>query len=180
MFDIGIFELLVVGGVALVVIGPERLPGAIRTGALWVGRLKRSILETRRELEQHIGADEIRRELRNEEIMASLEKLREVRAQLERDIQSHTSGAALEHGDDAHHDHDHDHDHGHDIDHHSVEEFKEQRNEYSDGSYHNQNNNVDKTKMGDKADKAHQVAGTLSKESPSNSTPEAVNTTAKS
>lgn len=97
MFDIGLFEILVVGGVGLVVIGPEKLPGAIRTGALWVGRLKRSIGDTRREIEQHIGADEIRRELRNEEIMASLEKLREARTQLEQDINAHASGESIEH-----------------------------------------------------------------------------------
>ncbi len=97
MFDVGFFELLVVGGVALVVIGPEKLPGAIKTGALWIGRLKRSLLETRREIEQQIGADEIRRELRNEEIMASLEKLRQVREELERDIESASRGQLLEH-----------------------------------------------------------------------------------
>ncbi|MDZ7924241.1 MAG: Sec-independent protein translocase protein TatB [Marinagarivorans sp.] len=86
MFDIGLFELLVVGGVSLVVIGPERLPAAIKTGALWIGRLKRTIVQTRREIEQHIGADDIRRQLHNEEIMASLEQLRKAREQLERDI----------------------------------------------------------------------------------------------
>lgn len=120
MFDIGLFELLVVGGVGLVVIGPERLPGAIRTGALWIGRIKRSVLETRREIEQSIGADEIRRELRNEEIMASLEKLKEARAQLEQDIKQHASGNTLEHHhdneakpplDEHHHEHSDDHAH---------------------------------------------------------------------
>lgn len=42
MFDIGFTELLLVGLVALMVLGPERLPGAVRTTGLWVGRLKRS------------------------------------------------------------------------------------------------------------------------------------------
>lgn len=96
MFDIGIFELLVVGGVGLVVIGPERLPGAIRTGALWIGRVKRSLLETRREIEQHIGADDIRRELHNEEVMASLEKLRIAREQLQKDINAELNGTVIE------------------------------------------------------------------------------------
>ena len=76
MFDIGFFELLVVAVVGLVVIGPERLPGAIRSGALWWGRLKRSMRETRTELEKQLGADDIRRELHNEEIMRSLDALR--------------------------------------------------------------------------------------------------------
>ncbi|WP_082354089.1 Sec-independent protein translocase protein TatB [Marinagarivorans algicola] len=157
MFDIGLFELLVVGGVGLVVIGPERLPGAIKTGALWVGRVKRSILETRREIEQSIGADEIRRELRNEEIMASLEKLREARTQLEEDIKAHTSGNILdhqdevhqgdEHGDDSHyhdeHHHDDHHDH-HNLDHNANyhhtddndDHWKHQHNEHDDEHYH--------------------------------------------
>lgn len=86
MFDVSFFELLVIGVVALLVIGPEKLPGAIRTGALWFGRLKRTITETRAELEKHIGADEIRRTLHNEQVMASLEKLKESRAALERDL----------------------------------------------------------------------------------------------
>jgi sec-independent protein translocase protein TatB len=44
MFDIGFSELVLVGVVALVVLGPERLPGAVRTASLWIGRIKRSFL----------------------------------------------------------------------------------------------------------------------------------------
>lgn len=73
MFDIGFFELLIVGVVGLLVIGPERLPETIRTLALWWGRLKRAIQSTRTELEQHIGADDIRRQLHNEEVMQRLQ-----------------------------------------------------------------------------------------------------------
>jgi len=74
MFDIGFFELLVIAIVGLVVIGPERLPGAVRAIALWLGRIKRGIRDTRQEIEQQIGADEIRRQLHNEEVMQRLEK----------------------------------------------------------------------------------------------------------
>jgi len=42
MFDIGFSELLMVGLVALLVLGPERLPGAARAAGLWAGRIKRS------------------------------------------------------------------------------------------------------------------------------------------
>lgn len=92
MFDIGFFELLIIAAVGLVVIGPERLPGTVRTCGLWLGRLKRSLTETRREIEQQLGADEIRRELRNEEIMRNLEKMHETRADLEQRIQSWQDG----------------------------------------------------------------------------------------
>ncbi|MBA4273726.1 MAG: twin-arginine translocase subunit TatB, partial [Pseudomonas sp.] len=40
MFGISFSELLLVGLIALLVLGPERLPGAARTAGLWVGRLK--------------------------------------------------------------------------------------------------------------------------------------------
>lgn len=69
MFDIGFSELLLVGLVALVVFGPERLPGAARTAGLWIGRLKRSFSAIKAEVEREMGADEIRRQLHNEQIL---------------------------------------------------------------------------------------------------------------
>ena len=57
MFDIGFSELLLVGLVALLVLGPERLPGAARTAGLWIGRIKRSFLSIKTEVEREIGAD---------------------------------------------------------------------------------------------------------------------------
>ncbi len=77
MFDIGFSELLVVGLVALIVIGPERLPTAARTVGLLFGRLKRGIGSIREEVEREIGADQIRLQLRNEEILAKERKLLE-------------------------------------------------------------------------------------------------------
>ena len=76
MFDIGFSELLLVGLVALLVFGPDRLPGAARMAGLWVGRLKRSFNAIKTEVERELGADEIRRQLHNEQIL-----------QLEREMQ---------------------------------------------------------------------------------------------
>lgn len=73
MFGISFSELVLVGLVALLVLGPERLPGAARTAGLWVGRLKRSFNAIKSEVEREIGADEIRRQLHNEH-MQSLEQ----------------------------------------------------------------------------------------------------------
>jgi sec-independent protein translocase protein TatB len=70
MFGISFSELLLVGLVALLVLGPERLPGAARTAGLWVGRLKRSFNAIKAEVEREIGADEIRRQLHNEHILS--------------------------------------------------------------------------------------------------------------
>ena len=72
MFDIGFPELMLISVVALVVIGPEKLPETVRTIALWIGRFKRSLSNIRMELENEIGADEIRQQLHNENIMKEL------------------------------------------------------------------------------------------------------------
>jgi sec-independent protein translocase protein TatB len=76
MFDIGFSEIIVCCIVALIVIGPERLPETVRTMGLWIGRLKRSLRETRVEIERQMGVDDIRRQLHNEDIMRSLEDAR--------------------------------------------------------------------------------------------------------
>jgi len=69
MFGIGFSELLLVGLVALLVLGPERLPAAARTAGLWLGRFRRAFNNIRQEVEREIGADEIRRQLHNEAIL---------------------------------------------------------------------------------------------------------------
>ena len=78
MFGISFSELLLVGLVALVVLGPERLPGAARTAGLWVGRLKRSFNSIKQEVEREIGADEIRRQLHNEHILSMEQEARRI------------------------------------------------------------------------------------------------------
>jgi sec-independent protein translocase protein TatB len=78
MFGISFSELLLVGLVALLVLGPERLPGAARTAGLWVGRLKRSFNAIKQEVEREIGADEIRRQLHNEHILALEEEAKKI------------------------------------------------------------------------------------------------------
>ena len=87
MFDIGFSELLLVAVVGLLVLGPERLPTAVRTTSLWVGRLRRQFTEIRAEVEREIGADEIRAQLRNEQIMDQLRESREVLESTARELQ---------------------------------------------------------------------------------------------
>lgn len=72
MFDIGFLELMVIAVLGLVVIGPEKLPSTIRTVAIWIGTVRRTLGNARAEFEKQIGADEIRRELHNEQVLASL------------------------------------------------------------------------------------------------------------
>lgn len=77
MFDIGFLELLAIAVVGLLVIGPEQLPGTVRTIMLWLGRLRRSFSEVKRDIEREIGAEDIRRQLHNESVMQELEKTRQ-------------------------------------------------------------------------------------------------------
>ena len=83
MFGISFSELLLVGLVALLVLGPERLPGAARTAGLWIGRLKRSFNAIKQEVEREIGADEIRRQLHNEHILSMEEEAKKILAPLQ-------------------------------------------------------------------------------------------------
>jgi sec-independent protein translocase protein TatB len=64
MFDIGFSELLIIGVVALLVIGPERLPDAIRTGSAWLNRFKRGYNDIKREVQQELHNDSVMQELR--------------------------------------------------------------------------------------------------------------------
>jgi len=83
MFDIGFQEIVLIAVVAIFVLGPEKMPGAVRTIALTIGRLKRNFNALKTEIEKEIGADEIRRQLRNEEIMA---KFKNTQAQVQNSI----------------------------------------------------------------------------------------------
>ena len=77
MFDVGFPELVLVSIVALVVIGPERLPETVRTIMLWLGRIRQTFTNIKTELEQEIGADEIRRQLHNETVLKDLRDSKE-------------------------------------------------------------------------------------------------------
>ena len=61
MFDIGFSEILVVGVVALIVIGPERLPKVARTLGHMFGRLQRYVNEVKADINREIELDELRK-----------------------------------------------------------------------------------------------------------------------
>jgi sec-independent protein translocase protein TatB len=61
MFDIGFSELMVIGVVALIVIGPQRLPRVARTAGLLFGRLQRYVAEVKADINREIELDELRK-----------------------------------------------------------------------------------------------------------------------
>jgi len=65
VFDIGFSELLLIAVVALVVLGPERLPKAARFAGLWVRRARNQWDSVKQELERELQAEELQRNLRS-------------------------------------------------------------------------------------------------------------------
>ena len=68
MFDVGFWEILLILVLALVVIGPERLPGAARQAGLFVGKARRYIEGVRNEVESELDINEFKRMLHNQEV----------------------------------------------------------------------------------------------------------------
>ena len=61
MFDIGVTEIFVIGVVALIVIGPERLPRVAKTVGLLFGRMQRYVSEVKSDINREIELDELRK-----------------------------------------------------------------------------------------------------------------------
>jgi|GEM_PF-813429 len=66
MFDIGALELVLIGVVALLVVGPERLPKLARTAGLWMGHARRAFASVKDEIDREIKAEELKEILRKQ------------------------------------------------------------------------------------------------------------------
>ena len=77
MFDIGFAELLLLAVISLLVLGPERLPAAVRFTGLWLGRIRRSFQQVKTELERELNTAELKQERHNRSIMNQLDDTRD-------------------------------------------------------------------------------------------------------
>lgn len=68
MFDVGFWEILLILVLALVIIGPERLPAAARQAGYFVGKARRYIEGVRSEVESELDVGEFKRMLHNQEV----------------------------------------------------------------------------------------------------------------
>ncbi|GHC24253.1 Sec-independent protein translocase protein TatB [Aidingimonas halophila] len=84
MFDIGFLELLLLGVVGLLVLGPERLPKAARTLGLWIGKIKRTVSGMQREISAQLEAEELRQKLDQQQ-----KKLDDSLKKVKRDVESY-------------------------------------------------------------------------------------------
>jgi sec-independent protein translocase protein TatB len=65
VFDIGFLELMVVGVLGLLVLGPERLPVAARTVGLFIGKIRRTMSNFQDDLERKVRTDELKEKLKD-------------------------------------------------------------------------------------------------------------------
>jgi len=94
MFDIGFWELMVIGVVGLVVIGPDRLPGVARKLGYWVGRARRFVNSVRQDIDREIRQDELRQALERD---ASLDEIKTIINDSRFTIEDETDKAKPEH-----------------------------------------------------------------------------------
>ncbi len=81
MFDIGFSELLLFGVIALMVLGPEKLPQAARTAGQWYAKLRRTVSTLQSEIEAELDLAETRQQMQNE-----LAKIRQTESDMKREL----------------------------------------------------------------------------------------------
>ena len=80
MFGIGFLELLLLSALALVIVGPKRLPGLLRTLGKWIGAARRSLSDVRRQVEDELQLAEIQKEIHES---SAIKEIREASMNLE-------------------------------------------------------------------------------------------------
>ena len=66
MFDVGFSELILLGIVALIVLGPEKLPHAARMAGAWIGKIRRTVIDIQAEIEKEVSAAELKQRMNDE------------------------------------------------------------------------------------------------------------------
>ncbi len=75
MFDIGIWEIALILLIALLVVGPERLPGLARKLGLWINRARRIFSEVKGDVERELRMEELKHSLRQPDGVDDMKKL---------------------------------------------------------------------------------------------------------
>ena len=77
MFDVGFWELCLVGLVSLLVIGPEKLPKAARVAGFWVGKTRSMVASIKTEIKEELQAEEMRQILKEQAGVEEFQKMLE-------------------------------------------------------------------------------------------------------
>ena len=77
MFDIGFWELSIIMVVALLVIGPERMPGLARKAGLYFGKARRFVSSVKDDINREFAADELKRILEEQKSSVGMHEILE-------------------------------------------------------------------------------------------------------
>jgi sec-independent protein translocase protein TatB len=90
MFEIGFWELIVVGVVAMIVVGPEQLPGLARKAGFWLGKARRMIAEVKADVDRELHLEEIKQTLRQQadlgEVKDVADQVKTFRREIEQEL----------------------------------------------------------------------------------------------
>jgi sec-independent protein translocase protein TatB len=95
MFDIGFSEILLIMVIALIVVGPERLPRLARSTGLWIGKIRGFIASVKAEIDHELAAEELRKTLARQAEMPELEEIIE-KVSMIKPSEKKAAGAPLE------------------------------------------------------------------------------------
>ena len=91
MFEIGFWELVVIGVVALIVVGPEQLPGLARKAGLWVGKARRMVAEVKAEVDRELHLEELKQSLRQQtglnEVQDLADRVKAARREIQEELE---------------------------------------------------------------------------------------------
>ena len=88
MFDVGFTEILLIGVVALVVIGPERLPDVARTAGKWINKTQRFVRGVRADIANELDSGELKKLLGDQR--EQIDELRKIVGSTQRELSSST------------------------------------------------------------------------------------------
>lgn len=95
MFDLGFGELLLAGVVALLVLGPERLPGAARTAGRVLRKIRQSWTNVRDEVQREMNAEDLKRQM-NDAVMKGRDAAEDLSAEARRHMDDIVRGVRPE------------------------------------------------------------------------------------
>ena len=75
MFDIGFWELTTIAVIALLVIGPDKLPGVARTAGKWIGRARRFVGDVKTDIDRELKQEELKKALADD---VGLDEIKEI------------------------------------------------------------------------------------------------------
>jgi len=93
MFDAGLPELILIMVIALLVVGPKRLPGLARQAGYWLGKARSYLAGVRNDIAQELHAEELRDMMVRQE-----QEMKELRGMLDKTKNEVTGGLEMDQG----------------------------------------------------------------------------------